>query len=197
MSKSVQDSPIKIIIQHEPDMHMLVSSSIVQEKKRRKVKFSTNPISHSHEAPKHTIASLWYSSADKERFKRQTRRERIAFQRMRKDEEYRSKVKKSLHRHGMCPVGLEQHLISDDYARQRAITHRLVMLVVLREQVRPVSQKDYDREERIANVSRKHSEWSRAQAREIGLSQAIISGGTKNEVTATRCQLENESSVGK
>ena len=73
----------------------------------------------------------------------------------------------------ICPIGLEQQLISSEYTKKRAITKRLVTLAVLSEQARSVSAGEADgtRWERIAAASRQHSEWSRLQARTIGYFQ--------------------------
>lgn len=74
----------------------------------------------------------------------------------------------------MCPVGLEQQLISSAFTKKRAITKRLVVLAVLTEQTRPVKHDVADdRWERIARASSEHSEWSRAQAQTIGNFQAM------------------------
>ena len=73
----------------------------------------------------------------------------------------------------MCPVGLEK-LISNDFMKKRELSRKLVKAAVLMEQARIMSHEhEYDRQERIAAASRKHSEWSRSQALSVGTFQSI------------------------
>mmetsp|Transcript_14987 Transcript_14987/g.32695 ORF Transcript_14987/g.32695 Transcript_14987/m.32695 type:complete len:186 (-) Transcript_14987:205-762(-) len=178
MPRLIQDYPPQYV-QYNPDMWVTDDNRVINMKKRRHVRISNNSVLHSFESSRNEKSSLWYSPAERDQFKQQARKERIALLRMRKDKCYRDSLKNSRGKHGMCPVGLEQHLISNEYIQQRAICKRLVMLAVLREQACTVSDKSDNRQERIANASRIYSEWSRTQARNIGFSQAITKRCTR------------------
>ena len=99
----------------------------------------------------------WYSSEDEQRFKQQAKEDRIS----------------CLRRLKTCPVGLELKIISIDICKKRILTRELVRLAVRLEQERPHNDDEYDRQERIAAASMKHSEWTRLQAEAIGTFQAM------------------------
>ena len=100
----------------------------------------------------------WYSSEDEQRFKQQAKEDRI------------SCLRRNLK---TCPVGLELKIISTDICKKRILTRELVRLAVRLEQERPHNDDEYDRQERIAAASMKHSEWTRLQAETIGAFQAM------------------------
>lgn len=85
----------------------------------------------------------------------------------------RMKIRPDDTAHKTCPVGLELKLISRDFCHKRLLAKELVRLAVRVEQERTVYDNDYDRQERIASASMKHSEWSRAQAETLGTFQAM------------------------
>eukprot|EP00579_Thalassiosira_antarctica_P018043 CAMPEP_0201935022 /NCGR_PEP_ID=MMETSP0903-20130614/34740_1 /ASSEMBLY_ACC=CAM_ASM_000552 /TAXON_ID=420261 /ORGANISM="Thalassiosira antarctica, Strain CCMP982" /LENGTH=170 /DNA_ID=CAMNT_0048475361 /DNA_START=89 /DNA_END=601 /DNA_ORIENTATION=+ len=151
-------------------------NDVITMKKRRTVQFSHISMLRSYEASQDLNASSWYSSAEMRRFKHQARQERKVLWRMKKDRCYLHRLQHSPHKIDMCTVGLEQQLISSEFTKRRVVSKRLVTLVVLREQARPLSHKADDKPERIAKVSRQHSEWSRAQAQTVGSIQAITRG---------------------
>lgn len=171
MSSLIVDFPNKPI-RHESGMPGINNRTF--KKKLPSVRFSPTSALYAYREPPRDPAdgaSPWYSSEDEEAFKFRTR------------EEIRTllKIKESgceLDQMGalfseLSPVGLEQHLISRDFARKRLITRRLVTLAVLNEQARRGASDDVDKQERIARVSMRHSKWSIAQAETIGSFQAM------------------------
>ena len=107
--------------------------------------------------PKHD-AACWYTSEDELNFKLDARDEMASYL------------------HGTVtriPFGME-HLQSRKYAQKQAMTKRLVQFVVLSEQTRHIPHEHpYDKQDRIAIASMKHSKWSRVQARVIGIHQML------------------------
>ena len=177
MSSLIVDFPRKCI-QYEAYMHMPDTNNVILTKKRRTVRFSPASFVRTYEAPQHQSAcSSWHTSADEQHFKKRARLETMIFRQMKEDG---CDLVGTISSDMLCPVGLEKHLISREFTRKRAITRRLVTLAVLREQARHVSSKADDQQERIANASKQHSEWSRAQAQTIGSFQAARS--QKHEV---------------
>lgn len=148
------------------------------------VRFSPKSTVHiCHEGPRYSAARLasWYSNEEEEAFKLRTRGEIAVLKRI-KDEGL------DLNQMGeafpdVSPVGLELHLVSQEFAMKRLMTRRLVRLAVLREQALcddfTVADEATDKLERIAHSSRKHSEWSVTQAETIGSFQAM-GRGAKN-----------------
>ena len=75
----------------------------------------------------------------------------------------------------LCPFGLEKQMISINSTKKQVLARKIVKAAVLMEQARIMSQyeHEYDRQERIAAASMRHSEWSRSQALSIGTFQNI------------------------
>ena len=139
-------------------------------------------------------SSYWYSSEEEELAKAEAKRE-IMILRLIKESGHDIKDLPDNCRMVLCPFGLENALISQEwYTKRRAIAKRLVTFAVLTEQAKLLnkinhectgkegsSQEDDESEDdkwdRIAAVSCQHSEWSRRQARSIGLFQANDNDG--------------------
>ena len=140
-------------------------------KKRRSimtVRFSPTSTLHCFYKPQdEDISKSWYSSEDEQRFKQQAKEDTISCLRMK----IRSDDTNTIHK--TCPVGLELKLVSPDFRHKRLLSKELVRLAVRVEQERTIYDNDYDRQERIAAASMKHSEWSRAHAETIGTFQAL------------------------
>ena len=137
-----------------------------QRRSRMKVRFSpTSTLVHYFYKPRDDTSRYWYSSEDEQRFKQQAKEDMISCLRM--------KIRPDDTAHKTCPVGLELKLISRDFCHKRLLAKELVRLAVRVEQERTVYDNDYDRQERIASASMKHSEWSRAQAETVGTFQAM------------------------
>ena len=123
----------------------------------RMVRFATmSQMIYIHKDPKHD-AACWYTSDDELNFKLDARDEMASY----------------LHGTGtrMIPFGME-HLQSRKYAQKQAMMKRLVQFVVLSEQTRHIPHEHpYDKQDRIAIASMKHSKWSRDEARAIGIHQ--------------------------
>ena len=76
----------------------------------------------------------------------------------------------------LCPFGLEQQIISNEYTKKRVYTKILVTSAVLKTQARSLASGEDDDKmiAAIANASMKRSEWSRERAQSIGTFQAIL-----------------------
>jgi len=123
---------------------------------RRTVRFATmSQMVYIRKDPKHN-AGCWYTLEDVTNFKLDARDEMASY----------------LHGTVTCiPFGME-HLQSRKYAQKQAMMKRLVQFVVLSEQTRHIPHEHpYDKQDRIAIASMKHSKWSRVQARAIGIHQ--------------------------
>ena len=136
-----------------------------QRRSRMKVRFSPTSTLHYFYKPQDDTSRYWYSSEDEQRFKQQAKEDMISCLRM--------KIRPDDTAHKTCPVGLELKLISRDFCHKRLLAKELVRLAVRVEQERTVYDNDYDRQERIASASMKHSEWSRSQAETVGTFQAM------------------------
>ena len=129
---------------------------------------------HSYEAPQQSSASSsWYMPEEKQLFKEQARQESRMLRRMKENGSDLSRMG-AISNDMLCPFGLEQQLVSRDFTKKRIITKILVRIDVLTEQARHASSEADDKQERIANASRQHSEWSTAQAQTIGTFQAFL-----------------------
>ena len=115
------------------------------------------------------IDRSWYTRKDEQQFQVNARYEMLSYLRTKQAaQEAGVPVKVT------CPVGLEKQLISNNFTKKRVLTRKLVKAAVLMEQARIMSHEhEYDRQERIAAASRKHSEWSRSQALSVGTFQSI------------------------
>ena len=136
-------------------------------------------------------SSLWYTQGDEDLFKKSARRD---IERILRAEKYPknegSRRTDNSDSEDLCPVGLEQSLISRDHSRRRVIARGLVRDAVFWEQraspgaglqessSSPSSRRwgpcRRDHAEAIAEASRQASEWSRAQAQAIGYFQAHV-----------------------
>ena len=134
--------------------------------RRGSVKFSTMSQMHVIEP----IDRSWYTRKDEQQFHVNARYEMLSYLR----------TKQAAQEAGVlldvsCPVGLEKQLISKDFTKKRALTRKLVKAAVHMEQARLSHEHEYDRQERIAAASVRHSEWSRSQALTVGTFQSIAS----------------------
>ena len=139
------------------------------------VQFSPTSTLHCFYKPQDDISRSWYSSEDEQRFKQQAKEDMISCLRM--------KIRPDDSAHKVCPVGLELKLISRDFCHKRLLAKELVRLAVRVEQEHTIYDNDYDRQERIASASMKHSEWSRSQAETLGTFQAMAAQAQEDWVT--------------
>lgn len=148
-----------------------------QVPRRRSVSFSLNSTICYYRIPKDDPQEF-YSDEDQERMKADARKDLAAFRRIKTREEYgcgSSDDDPEERRRNLCIVGLEQHLVSPEFSRERARTKKLVTRAVLVEQARPYYSVDDDKVERIAEAARRYSEWSAARAKMFGDFQYIQS----------------------
>lgn len=173
MSSSITEIPLKFV-RHEPGVHTNMPNDIEKKMTRQKsqtVRFSPSSILQVYEAPlNQSGGSSWYSPQEHRLFKQQKRYEVSILQ-------WKKNIGCDIYGNGtffpdICPVGLEWQLISREFAKMRIEKKRLVTRAVLIEQLRSVTSVVDNKQERIANASRKHSEWSRVQSQAIGSFQA-------------------------
>ena len=112
-------------------------------------------------------SSLWYTREEEVLFKQSARRDIQRILQTEKDHNVDEVL---------CPVGLEQSLISREHSRKRIMMRSLVQSAVFWEQQwagADVRATVCRRDEAIAEASTRASEWSRAQAQAIGYFQAL------------------------
>ena len=141
------------------------------KKKHRTRRVQLSPISQLYVTT--PINRSWYTQSDEQQFQFNSRYEMLIYLRNKKAAEAAGKPYDI-----MCPFGLEMKLISKNFTKKRVLTRKTVKAAVLMEQARIMSQyeHEYDRQERIAAASMRHSEWSRSQALSIGTFQSIAAG---------------------
>ena len=125
-------------------------------KRKRSVCFRESADVLVYEGMDQELYDCWYNALDERGFKRQAKAEIIAF-----------RLKKTTKE--MCPVGLEQQLISGEYTKHRALTKKMVKLSVLHEQSQFY---DDERSKRIADAAGLYSNWCVSQAETVGILQA-------------------------
>ena len=139
-----------------------------KKKQQRMVRFSTMSamVCYNDRSSDNTTAR-WYTNEDEQRFRQDNQDEAISYI---MHKETRGKNSAPV----ICPVGLEQQLISREYAKKRALMKRMAKFTVLREQAQISSHNEHsdDKQDRIATASILCTQWAREQATTIGAFQA-------------------------
>ena len=143
-----------------------------KKKQQRTVRFSTSTMSamvcYNDRSSDNTTAH-WYTHEDEQQFRQDNQDEAISYT---MHKETRGSISNSAPM--ICPVGLEQQLISREYTKKRALMKRMAKFTVLREQARISSHSEHsdDKHYRIATASILCTQWAREQATTIGAFQA-------------------------
>lgn len=131
---------------------------------RRSVSFATKSRAYCYDiSPPYDLQDFWYNDEDEDRFKEQIRKEVDTFKLL------KAQGENSTQHPSLCIVGLEQHLISPEHTKKRTKSKKLLKYAVLGAQAQCVGA------ERIAELSRRYSQWSASQARMFGDFQHIMS----------------------
>ena len=142
-----------------------------KKKQQRMVRFSTMSamVCYNDRGSDNTTAR-WYTNEDEQRFREDNQDEAISYV---MHKETRGSISKN-NAPMICPVGLEQQLISREYTKKRSLMKRMAKFTVLREQARISSHNEHpgDKQDRIATASIQCTQWAREQATTIGAFQA-------------------------
>ena len=142
-----------------------------KKQQQRTVRFSTmSAMVCYNDRSSDNTTSRWYTNEDEQRFRQDNQDEAISYI---MHKETRGSISKN-NAPMICPVGLEQQLISREYTKKRSLMKRMAKFTVLREQAQISSHNEHagDKQDRIATASILCTQWAREQATTIGAFQA-------------------------
>ena len=145
-------------------------SPIPSHKKKTTLSFRSQSTLYCYDVPEDELQD-WYTDEDEETFKAEAREEVSIFRRIKGGF---ASIQGQLTSGDLCIVGLEQQLVSPEFSKKRERTKKLVTYAVLAAQAAPDAD-CADKAERIADASKRFSEWSASKAKMFGDFQYIQS----------------------